>query len=224
MSQGPALRASTGMVILQLALDLADARRAAAIAKEAVWAGFDWIEVGTPLIKGAGMSAVRLMRRRFPGVTIVADMKTMDAGRAECEMAVAAGADVVTCLGLARDRTLIEAARAAHSHGARMMIDLINHPNITRRAEQARSLGADYLLVHVGKDEQLEGRDPLRDVGRVVARTDVPIAVAGGLNLAKSRQAVRKGASIVVIGEAVTSAEDVFESCSRYVRALRKRT
>lgn len=210
------------MVILQLALDVLDLKKAMAIAREAVRAGFDWIEIGTPLIKRAGMDAVRLMRRRFPGITIVADMKIIDAGRVECEMALECGADVVTCLGVAPDKTVKDAANAAHSHRGKLILDLINHPRILRRASQAKSLGADYLLVHVGKDEQVQGKNPLRDLEKVVGSVNLPVAVAGGLNLNTSRLAVQKGASVLVIGEALTSAEDVFKSSSRYVEVLKK--
>ena len=49
--------------------------------------------------------AVRALRREFPSVTIVADMKIMDAGRVETECAAKAGADVVHVLAGASDAT-----------------------------------------------------------------------------------------------------------------------
>ena len=47
-------------------------------------------------------------KKAFPGRTIVADMKTMDVGGFEVEIAVKAGADVVTVLGLSDDATISE--------------------------------------------------------------------------------------------------------------------
>ena len=65
-------------IMLQLALDFVDLHRAVGVAGQAVPAGVDWVEAGTPLIKSEGLDAVRELRRLFPGKTIVADMKIMD--------------------------------------------------------------------------------------------------------------------------------------------------
>ena len=82
---------------LQVALDFVDLPRALKVAEEAVLGGADWLEAGTPLIKSEGLQAVRALRDRWPGHVVVADMKTMDAGRAEVEYAAKAGAGVVVC-------------------------------------------------------------------------------------------------------------------------------
>ena len=71
--------------VLQVALDFLELKRALELAAEAVRGGADWLEAGTPLIKSAGLDAVRELRRAFPKHTIVADLKTMDAGRIEME-------------------------------------------------------------------------------------------------------------------------------------------
>ena len=51
--------------------------------------GLTGFEAGTPLIKSEGLDSVRTLRKEFPE-TIVADMKTMDAGRLEMETAAKA--------------------------------------------------------------------------------------------------------------------------------------
>ena len=78
--------------ILQVALDVLEIDRALQIAKEAIEGGADWIEAGTPLIKSEGMDAIRKLKEAFPGYVILADMKTMDTGAMEVEMAAKAGA------------------------------------------------------------------------------------------------------------------------------------
>ena len=70
-----------------MALDLLELDRSIQIAKEAVLGGADWIEAGTPLIKSEGMNCVREMKKALPGTRIVADMKTVDTGAMEVEMA-----------------------------------------------------------------------------------------------------------------------------------------
>ena len=68
--------------------------------------GADWLEVGTPLIKAAGLDAVRALKERFPDRVIVANLKIMDAGRVEVEYAAKVGAGVVSVLAAADDATI----------------------------------------------------------------------------------------------------------------------
>ncbi len=98
--------------VLQVALDHMHLRRALLAAKEAVQGGADWVEAGTPLIKSEGVDAVRALRKAFPGRTIVADLKVMDTGALEVEIAAKAGADVVTIMGVTDDATIAEAVKA----------------------------------------------------------------------------------------------------------------
>src|SRR5665647_521207 len=111
--------------VLQLALDFVDLPRALLVAEEAVLGGADWLEAGTPLIKSEGLEAVRALKERWPDRTIVADMKTMDAGRAEVEFAAKAGAGVVGVLGAASDATIKECIEAGRNYGARIIVDMI---------------------------------------------------------------------------------------------------
>ena len=74
-------------LILQVALDFLNLGRALKIAEAAVAGGADWLEAGTPLIKSEGLDSVRALKKNFPGLPIVADLKIMDAGRIEAEAA-----------------------------------------------------------------------------------------------------------------------------------------
>src|SRR2546422_9507820 len=99
--------------VLQVALDFMHAKRAIQAAKEAVEGGADWIEAGTPLIKFEGGEVLRQLRKAFPGKTIVADLKTMDTGAFEIEIAAKGGADGITVMGVTDDATVWEAAEGA---------------------------------------------------------------------------------------------------------------
>src|SRR2546425_11857468 len=121
--------------VLQVALDHMHRKRALLAAKEAVEGGADWLEAGTPLIKSEGMEVVRELKKSFPGKTIVADLKTMDTGAFEAEIAAKAGADVITVMGVTDDATILEAVRAARRHGSQMMEDLISAVCKPARAE-----------------------------------------------------------------------------------------
>ena len=76
--------------VLQVALDFLNLDRAMKAAREAAQGGADYLEAGTPLIKSEGMEAVRALRAEFPDHVIVADLKTLDAGRTEMEAAAKA--------------------------------------------------------------------------------------------------------------------------------------
>lgn len=203
--------------VLQLALDFPDLDRAVEVAEEALRGGVDWIEAGTPLIKSEGLNAVRTLKKRFPGKVIVADMKTMDTGAAEVELAAKAGADVVIVLGVADDSTIREAVEAGRRYGARLMVDLINVYDPVSRAKQLEEMGVDYICVHVGIDQQMRGMDPLDLLAKIVREVEVPIAIAGGINSETAAKAVELGASIVVVGGAIIKAEDA-EGAARAIK------
>ena len=79
---------------LQIALDVINTHRALQIAEEAIKGGVDWIEAGTPLIKSEGMNILRELHKKFPGKILVADMKTVDGGSVEIEIAAKSGANI----------------------------------------------------------------------------------------------------------------------------------
>ncbi|HVL49112.1 MAG TPA: 3-hexulose-6-phosphate synthase [Candidatus Thermoplasmatota archaeon] len=206
--------------ILQVALDVYNAHRALEIAREAVLGGVDWIEAGTPLIKSEGLDAVRELKRAFPDRLIVADMKIMDTGGLETEMAIKAGASIVTILGAADDGTVREGVEAARKYGGRIMIDLIAVADKPKRAKEAEALGVDFVGLHVGVDEQMQGRSPVQMVRDVRAATSLPIAVAGGLTSETLAPLIEAGASILVVGGAITKAADATNATRRLREAV----
>lgn len=209
------------MPILQVALDFMILERALKVAEEAVKGGVDWIEVGTPLIKSEGMRAVREIKRRFKK-PVVADLKTMDVGRVEVEMAAKSGASVVTVLSLADDSTIEDSIKAARKYGARVMVDLINHPEPAKRAKEVEKLGADYVCVHVGVDQQMLGKNPLEILREVASSVSIPVAAAGGINSETAANIVKNGADIVIVGGAIIKAPNVEEAARRIKEAIEK--
>lgn len=203
---------------MQLALDLDILERALAIAKEAD--SVDWIEVGTPLIKSEGLEAVRQIKKAFPHKTILADMKTMDTGSFEVEMAAKAGANIVIVLGAADNSTIAEAVKAGRRCGAGIMADLINVSRPLERARELEGLGVNYLCVHVGIDQQMRGTKPLDLLKEIVSAVKIPVAVAGGINPESAARAVRAGASIMVAGAAITKAGNAATAAKTIKKAM----
>jgi 3-hexulose-6-phosphate synthase/6-phospho-3-hexuloisomerase len=207
--------------ILQVALDVVDLHRALEIAAEAVSGGVDWLEVGTPLIKSEGMNAIRVLRKRFPNHTIVADMKTLDVGVFEVEMASKAGANVVCVMGMADDRTITESVNSAKKYGSKIMIDLLNVPDKPNRAQQVQKFGVEYVCTHVSIDEQMINKTPLEDVKNISKVVDIPLAVAGGLNSETVSEAVKAGANIIIVGGAINKAPKVEQATKLIKKSIK---
>ena len=206
-----------GRALLQVALDFLDLERALKVAQAAAAGGADWLEAGTPLIKSEGLRAVRLLKQQFPNYPIVADMKTMDAGRAEVEAAAKAGAGLVHVLAAASDATLSECIEAARNVGAKIVADLISMPEPVERARQVEALGVDYIGVHTPVDVQMLGLDPLAALREIVEAVRIPITFAGGIHSENAAAAVAAGASVVVVGGAIIKADDP-EQATRDIR------
>lgn len=205
--------------VLQLALDFVDLHRALGVARESVRGGADWLEIGTPLLKAEGLEAVRRIRAEFPDRTIVCDTKTMDAGRIEMEAAAKAGAQVATVLGAASDSTIREAIEAGRSYGIRVAVDLVSCPEPAARARQAEEWGAALVGVHCPIDQQMEGKDPFGTLREVARAVGIPVSVAGGIQSETAAEAVRAGASVVVVGGAITKAENA-EAATRTLKRV----
>jgi len=206
--------------ILQLALDFVDLQRALKNAKEGVAGGADWLEAGTPLIKSEGLQSIRELRRLFPSATIVADMKIMDAGRAEVEVAAKAGANIVDVLGAASDATIRECIEAGKNYGAKIVVDMIAVEDPVARAKQVEEMGADFVTIHCAIDEQMEGKDPFDTLRKVAETVSIPVGVAGGINSETAAKAIEAGASIVVVGGAITKALEPEKATSEIRRGI----
>jgi 3-hexulose-6-phosphate synthase / 6-phospho-3-hexuloisomerase len=206
--------------VLQVALDFENLPRALTAAREAVEGGADWVEAGTPLIKSEGLEAVRELKKAFPGRRIVADMKVMDTGAFEVEIAAKAGADLVTILGAADDGTIADGVRGGELYGAEVMVDLLGVADPVGRAKRVAELGAAAVCWHVGIDMQMAGKTPFDVLGELARAATIPVAVAGGLNSESVAAATRAGARILVVGGAITKSPDIVGATRGIRRAI----
>lgn len=203
---------------LQVALD-GDLGQAFAVL-EAAAPHVDIAEIGTPLIYREGMRAVRELRAAFPQLTLLADLKIMDAGEEEAGIAFDAGADLVTVLGVTNDSTVTGAASAARRAGRQLMADLMQVTDPVERGRDLLALGCDYVCVHTAFDMQSAGHSPLETLTRLRgALPDAQIAVAGGINLTTIDTIVALRPDIVVVGGAITRAASIADTA----RAMRSR-
>jgi 3-hexulose-6-phosphate synthase len=192
---------------LQVAMDVLTIEAALDLAGK-VAEYVDIIELGTPLVKNAGLSAVTAVKTAHPDKIVFADMKTMDAGELEAEIAFAAGADLVSVLGSADDSTIAGAVKAAKAHNKGIVVDLIGVADKVTRAKEARALGAKFIEFHAGLDEQAKPGYNLNVLLAAGEEARVPFSVAGGVNLSTIEAVQRAGADVAVVGGSIYSADD----------------
>lgn len=194
---------------VQISLDLRTLADALPTAEIAVRAGVDWLEVGTPLILGEGLHAVRALHERHPNHPIVADLKTMDAGYLESAMMFEAGASFVVVMGQAHEHTIREAVRAGKELGGYVMGDIMLCPDKIAMARKMETMGVDVVIVHTGLDERHfeKGKSPLDDLERFRSAVTVPLQAVGGLSIDQAALCPSLGAPLVVIGAPLAIAD-----------------
>lgn len=168
----------------------------------------DIIELGTPFIIDYGMAAVREIKLAFPDKTILADLKIMDAGQWETELALRAGADIVTVLGVTDNLTIKACVEQANKYGKEIMADLICVDDLQSRIVQLEEMKVHIIAVHTGADQQATGRTPLDDLA-LLSKTcqQSKIAVAGGINQTTVDQYCRLSPDIIIVGSGITHSE-----------------
>lgn len=192
---------------VQISLDLTNLDEALATAEKAMAVGVDWLEAGTPLILAEGLRAIRGLRERFPGVPIVADLKTMDGGYLEAEMMAKAGATHVVVMARAHEETIKCVVKAGKDFGIGVMGDNLGYETMVDGAKRLEDLGCGYVIHHIGYDERRgiaamgkKPPNPLDQLKEVVAAVRVPVQAVGGLTLEQAISTPRYGAPLVVIG------------------------
>ncbi|WP_211745744.1 3-hexulose-6-phosphate synthase [Paenibacillus sp. Marseille-Q4541] len=193
---------------LQLALDLVNIPEAIEVVRE-VESFIDVVEIGTPVVINEGLHAVKEMKKAFPNLTVLADLKIMDAGGYEIMKASEAGADIITVLGATDDMTIKGAVEEAKKQGKEILVDMINVKNIEQRAKEIDALGVDYICVHTGYDLQAVGQNSFEDLQTIKrAVTQAKTAVAGGIKLDTLPEVIKAGPDLVIVGGGITGQED----------------
>ena len=205
---------------LQFAMDTLSTEAALELAAAAA-PHVDILELGTPLIKSAGLSAITAVKEAHPDKIVFADLKTMDAGELEADIAFAAGADLVTVLGAAGDSTIAGAVKAAKKHGKGVVVDLIGVKDKPGRAREVVALGAEFVEMHAGLDEQAEEGFTFGTLLQDGESAGVPFSVAGGVNAASIGAVQDAGAQIAVAGSAIYGAPDVGAAAAALRAAIR---
>lgn len=169
----------------------------------------DIAEVGTPLVFREGMGAVRRIRDVYPQLTLVADLKIMDAGAAEADIAFDAGADIATVMAVAADATIAGALNSARRRGKRVMVDMMQVADIRARARELAAMGCDLLCLHTAHDQQAALGSPFAQLAALrEALPETALAIAGGVKLPDLVRILPLKPQAVIVGSAITGAAE----------------
>ena len=208
---------------LQIAMDTMSTNEALETAGK-LYDIIDIVEIGTPMIIMEGLASVKAMKTRFPGLTVLADIKIVDGGEFECRSACDAGADIVTVLAMAADETVESVVAVARGYGRAFMADLIGVADIAGRARQIERLGVDYICVHTASDVQKKGRTPLGDLRLLTAAIPADkTAVAGGISIKTIGEYGNLNPAIIISGSALTGAPDIRAAAIEMKAALARK-
>jgi bifunctional enzyme Fae/Hps len=160
------------------------------------------IEVGTPLIKTYGLKAVEIIRAILPPSTyLIADNKCADLADREVEMMAKAGANAVTCLGVAPLETINTFIETCEILGVDSIIDMMNVENALSVLKNLKKL-PKIVMLHRGVDEtefSKEKQIPYYQIQKIKGNYDVLVAVAGGDTIKEVQRAILNDADIVVV-------------------------
>jgi 3-keto-L-gulonate-6-phosphate decarboxylase len=136
---------------------------------------------------------------------VVADLKTMDRGGTEVEMAARAGASAVVALGNAPVETLNAFIESCETFALDAMIDMMNveYPLAVLRALKKVP---PVVILHRGVDEEQFNKQkqiPLHEIRRIKGNFDIMISIAGGDTIREVQRSIFNDGDIVVIWKSV---------------------
>ncbi|KKS36877.1 MAG: hypothetical protein UV01_C0016G0022 [Parcubacteria group bacterium GW2011_GWA2_42_14] len=136
---------------------------------------------------------------------VVADLKTMDRGETEVEIAARAGASAAIALGTAPIETLNSFVEQCETHGLDAMIDMMN-VEFPLSVLRALKKVPPVVIIHRGVDEEKFNREkqiPLHEIRRIKGNYNIMISIAGGDTIREVQRSIFNDADIVVIWKSV---------------------
>ena len=210
-------------VAIQAAIDIVDKEAAFRVARSAVEAGVDWIEVGHPLVLFYGMDIVKEFSKRFPSSYILVDMMVMAGTRKYAKGVKERGAHNITVYGGIPDYAIEDAVKTCREEGVEVTIDLFNIKDPLRVAKIAEGAGAEYAMVHFGVDQHKFEPDasPVETLRTLSAALTCKTSYAT-YSAEEAKAAVLAGADVIVQGYPVFGADGNPAEMEAFVDSVRR--
>lgn len=208
---------------LQVALDCKDVSKALEVLEQ-IYPYIDIAELGTPLMYNEGTRAVREIKKRYPTLKVLADMKLLDGGYDISKIAYEEGADIVTVAGVTNDSVVAGVVKAAKEFGGQCFLDLISVDDIEKRAKEAEELGVDCVGVHTSHD-LIEGENqaPMKELLRIKSvLTKTKTSISGGIKASFIDEIVSLEPDVIIVGSGIMEVEDQRAAAEKIYRAIHK--
>ena len=197
---------------LQIALDAPDLERSKKIIEQLPGSDRIIIEVGTPLIKRYGTKIINDLRQgKAKDLFVIADLKTLDVGKVEVDLAYDETADAVVAAGLAPAETLDSFIHEAKRLGTYAVVDMLNVEDPMKKLRSLKEF-PDVIILHRGIDQETGrtlGLDLIQEMRQAFKDKKFLVAVAGGIIPETAKEALQKGANILIVGRYVTQSKDI---------------
>ena len=199
---------------VQISLDIPELERTKRIIAQIPRSDRIILEAGTPLIKRYGTKVISDLREVTRDVFFIADLKTLDVGKVEVDLAYEETADAVIAAGLAPKETLDAFIHEAKRLGIYAIVDMLNVEDPTKKLKTLREF-PDVVIIHRGIDEETGtaiGLELIPELRQTFKDKRFLIAVAGGIVPETAKEALEKGANIIIVGRYVTQSRDIEHS------------
>ena len=199
---------------LQIALDAPSLEGAKKVIEALPGSDRIILEVGTPLIKRYGTRGINELRQIAKDKFIIADLKTLDVGKVEVDIAYEDTADAVVAAGLAPPETLDATVQEAKRLGIYAIIDMLNVENVLGKLKSLKDF-PDIVILHRGIDQESGrscGLERIKLLRQAFPNKKFLIAVAGGIVPETAKEALDQGADILIVGRYVTQSKDIERS------------
>jgi bifunctional enzyme Fae/Hps len=199
---------------LQIALDAPSLESAKKVIEALPGSDRIILEVGTPLIKRYGTRAINELRQTAKDKFVIADLKTLDVGKVEVDIAYEDTADAVVAAGLAPPETLDATVSEARRMGIYAIIDMLNVEDVLGKLKSLKDL-PDIVILHRGIDQESGrtcGLERIKIIRQAFPNKKYLIAVAGGIVPETAKEALEQGADILIVGRYVTQSKDIERS------------
>lgn len=207
---------------IQIALDVPSLERTKKIMGELPKSDRLILEVGTPLLKKYGTRVIRDLRELAPDMFIVADLKTLDVGKVEVDLAFDETADAVVASGLAASETLNKFIYEAKRLGIYAVVDMMNVEDPVQKLRMLQTF-PDIVILHRGIDvERKTGKtrwDLIKEMQQAFKEQKFLVAVAGGIIPETAPEALARGADIIIVGRYITQSKDIERSVREFLKS-----
>jgi len=196
---------------LQIALDIPSLERIKEIVGQIPESDRIILEVGTPLLKRYGVKVIRDLRETARDIFIIADLKTLDVGKVEVDLAFEETADAVVASGLAAPEVLDGFIYEARRLAIYAIVDMMEVANPIQKLRSLKQL-PDIVILHRAIDVEKTGAHRLeliKELRKAFVHERVLIAIAGGITPDTALEALKNGADIVIAGRYITQSKDV---------------